>query len=980
MVTPVRRLRNACLAFSAAAVLALALPCVAQSPAPAPVDETAQLLKQREGFVAAGNYAAAATIGERILAALEQAHGPDHPDLVPALNRLTDIYAKLGRFADGERAARRSLAIQEKTRGPEHPGVAVSLSNLAMVYTEEGRYREAEPLFRRALAILEKMLHADDQRIGTIRGNLAALYAAEGRYADAAALFAQSLAIQEKAHPGDDPAIAMAANNLAWIYKTQGRYADAEPLLKRSLAIMEKNFGLEHPLVATALNNLASNYDSAGQRADAELLYRRSLAIREKMLPPDHPDIAISLNNLAALYAAQSRYADAAPLLERALAMRERALGPGHPAVALALANLAECYRAQGRYQEARPLFERAIAIRERAQEDDHPDLAIVLNNLALLEVEEGRYAEAESLDRRALAIQEKALGPDHPSVATMLGNLIDLYRRAQRVADAVPLLRRTVAGGSAAAAVALPALYDARAARAMSAEEAFAASLDVAQRASQTSTAGALNALSVRLAAGTGRLADLVRKDQDLAAEAGRLDHALIAAVSTDPAKRNAGDEQRIRERIAAIARERAGFDAVLVADFPDYVALSKPRPLAVREIKRLLADDEALVVIALGAKSYAWVVTASATEWKELPATAAEVRKLVASLRAMLDFGSDQPFDPSVAFELYRKVLAPVEEAIAAKARLSFVLDGALTSLPPQLLVARDPWGTALADVDWLVRKHAITVLPSVASLRTLRGRIATPEAGRSLIGFADPVFAETAQPSARMTADVAIALGGTQAPANAAALSRALPPLPDTADELKRVAAALNARDVEIFFGPAATKTRVVQSQLDQYRIVYFATHGLVAGEASEFARRNTEPALVLSLPAAPNDGDDGLLTATEIAQLKLNADWVVLSACNTAAGDKPGAQALSGLARAFFYAGGRSLLVSHWQVETHSAVALMSGIFAALAARPGLSHGEALREAILAVMRDKANPSWANPKFWAPFVVVGEPAKP
>src|SRR5262249_39249788 len=122
------------------------------------------------------------------------------------------------------------------------------------------------------------------------------------------------------------------------------------------------------------------------------------------------------------------------------------------------------------------------------------------------------------------------------------------------------------------------------------------------------------------------------------------------------------------------------------------------------------------------------------------------------------------------------------------------------------------------------------------------------------------------------------------------------------------------------------------------------------------------------------------DDGLLTASEVAGLKLNAEWVVLSACNTASGDKPGAEALSGLARAFFYAGGRSLLVSNWVVQSDSTVALMAGTFAAAASDPKLSHAEALREAMLAMIDNPLHPDWADPKYWAPFVVVGEPAKP
>ena len=156
-----------------------------------------------------------------------------------------------------------------------------------------------------------------------------------------------------------------------------------------------------------------------------------------------------------------------------------------------------------------------------------------------------------------------------------------------------------------------------------------------------------------------------------------------------------------------------------------------------------------------------------------------------------------------------------------------------------------------------------------------------------------------------------------------------------------------------------------------QLDDYRIVHFATHGLVAGEIKGLA----EPALVLSLPATATEADDGLLTASEVAGLKLNADWVVLSACNTAAGEKPGAEALSGLARAFFYAGTRALLVSHWPVVSEAAVKLTTGVFAALKSNPTIGRAEALRRSMLALIDGDA-PHERHPAYWAPFIVVGE----
>jgi CHAT domain-containing protein/Flp pilus assembly protein TadD len=934
-----------------------------------------------ELYRAQGRYADAEPLYKRALAIQEKALGPDHPDVATALNILALLYDTQGRYADAEPLYKRALAIREKALGPDHPDVALSLSNLAMLYYTQGRYADAEPLLKRALAIREKALGPDHPDVAQSLNNLAALYDDQGRYADAEPLYKRSLAIWEKALGPDHPDVALSLNNLAELYYTQGRYADAEPLYKRSLAIREKALGPDHPTIAGSLNNLAALYSKQGRFADAEPLEKRSLAITEKALGPDHPDVALSLNNLAALYDTQGRYTDAEPLYKRSLAIYEKALGPDHPDVALSLSNLAMLYWNQGRYADAEPLYKRSLAIREKALGPDHPDVAQSLNNLAALYDTQGRYFDAEPLLKRALVIWEKALGPDHPDVAQSLNNLAGLYNDQGRFADALPLVRRTIANNAATTSEALPVLFGAQSSKLIPADEALDDSLNVVQRASQTAAGQALNALAVRFSAGNDRLAQLVRQDQDLAVEADKLDKAIIAAVSEEPAKRNAEAEQRTRDRSAAVAKERSDLQGIFAKEFPDYAALSKPQPLTVKNIQALLADDEALVAVDLGDKSHVWVVTSSAADWKQLDVTADQVSKTVATLRSLLKPDSGQPFDPKLSFELYRQVLGPVEGIIQSKQRLSFVVNGALTSLPPQVLVTSDPTGKALKDVDWLIRRHSVTILPSIASLKVLRAKTVAAEAKKPLIGFADPVFdRKSLQQNVHVAANVAADRGLRGTVADVAELAADLPPLPESADELRRVAASVRAASTDVILGLDATETRVKQTALDQYRIVYFATHGLVAGEVAEFAKLNAEPALVLTLPEKPTDFDDGLLTASEVAQLKLNADWVVLSACNTASGEKPGAEALGGLARAFFYAGGRSLLVSNWEVETNSTVALMTGTFSAIATNPKLSHGEALRKAMLAMIDDPTHPYRADPKFWAPFVVVGEPAKP
>ena len=312
------------------------------------------------------------------------------------------------------------------------------------------------------------------------------------------------------------------------------------------------------------------------------------------------------------------------------------------------------------------------------------------------------------------------------------------------------------------------------------------------------------------------------------------------------------------------------------------------------------------------------------------------------------------------------------------------------------PETAIPPDPSG--YANAAWLAKRHAISILPSVASLKALRELAKSSAGSQPYIGFGNPLIlgpkgndrrAWDRQSCQTQRAPMQMA---SRRPGSAitkffqrgladVAEVRAQQPLPETADELCAVARASGAGDDTVYLGSKATEAAIkalsTDGSLAKARIVHFATHGLLAGETEQFASSRAEPALLLTPPETATEEDDGLLTASEIAQLHLDADWVVLSACNTAAaeGGTPDAEALSGLARAFFYAGARSMLVSHWAVNSDATVQLITKAFDELRLDPALSRAEALRRSMLTLIRDGR----PHPAFWAPFVLVGEGAR-
>ncbi len=945
-----------------------------------------------------GDYRASAA---RFEAALREAElfGASDLRLATTLNNLAGLYETQGRLAEAESLYKRSLAIRETALGPDHPDVVLSLVSLASMYQAQGRYAEAEPLNRHSLAIREKTLGPDDPSIVQSLLSLAGQYQVQGRFAEEEPLLLRALRIMEKTDGPDSWVTGLPLGMLAAMYQAQGRYAEAELLLRRNLASSEKVLGPDNPVVGGALTRLGELYDTQGRFAEAEPLLRRAFVIAEKALGPDNPIMATMLNSLASLYRTQGRFAEAEPLYLKALRIREKAEGPDSPGVAILLHNLAALYQVHGRSVEAEPLYLRALRIEEKTAGPDSPGVGTILSSLAVLYEHQGRFGEAESFYRRSLGIYEKALGPDHPDVAQSLNNLAYLYRSQGKLDEALRLTRRANASlvrrfsvsssasrrgalaeqrrhsGGFEFHVSLLAIAAERGlqARAETTREGF----EIAQLARANDTAEQVAKMAARYAAGSDALAQLARARQDTMARFEQLDSRIVQAAGQ---RGNETLAAKLRIEQAETTKAISELDTRLEREYPQYGELTNPKPLELAAAQKLLGEDEALVLLLVSAdESFLWALRRNDAGFFRLGIKRSELAEIVKKLRSQLDLDVPdpermlrQPFNVTLAYELYRKILAPAEPLLAGAKHLILVPDGAMQSLPPGVLVMEPPAKpnaslAELTQVPWLAKKYAITVLPAAGSLRALRQFSKAPTSREPFSGFGDPVL-EGIGEDARKGNVAALYSRGAVADANEV---RKLARLPESAGELRAIAAALKAPAASIRLGPAATERAVKEADLTRYRNLAFATHGLMAGDFKGLA----EPALVLTPPEQGSELDDGLLTAGEISQLKLDADWVVLSACNTAAPDgTPGAEGLSGLARAFFYAGARSLLVSHWAVSSDAAVALTTRMFDE--SSKGAPKAEALRRSMLALMARTDKPHFAHPAFWAPFVVVGE----
>ena len=1021
-----------------AAAIGVTFGWIAESSAQPPASsQSAELVRQTSERVNAlaqgGDIAAARELAATNAESAEASLGADHPEALLAQMLYGTILTVVGDQEQAERILSRAIQLSESRLGPDHERTLAAIQSLAMLNINRGRLNEAEAQLQRASAGFSRTFGADAPRTLLALSFLASVHSRQGRLADAERALLHIIEANERTQGPDHGDTLLAIGNLAATYYFQGRYAEAEPLRVRLVSARERRFGSDNLITLEEMSNLAELYSSQRRYSEAETLLARVQANAERSLGVDHAMTLAALNSRAFIALQERNAEQAEALYSRALTASERRYGADHPQSLNALRGIASVRMQQRRFAEAEPLFRRVLASQERLFGNNHADTLGAVGDLALLFDRQNRVADSEPLYARAVGSLEQSVGPDHPNTLRQLNNLVvarlmDPARQAMALDPAQRLVsgaRRRRSGEEALGAgrrgqdreennrnvwfqLLADAIWVVR-----TAPDKNNDLRDAAYAALQDSVAGAA-ARSIarmarrRLAANELSGADALARERESLLEQVVANNDAYATTFALPGNTGEGRAALGIERVRLLGRLDE-VDATLREVAPNYLALIQPSALSVAETQSLLRPDEAvLLLVPTLFGTHAVAITASRFEWArsglasinidaavqrlrwDLGASVDVEPELLARWRADAIVHPNQRFDRTTAFALYQELVQPVLPALAGIRRLYIVAGGPLAGLPLSVLVTSAPEGadddtTSLRRTRWLADDFALIHVPSIQALAQLRGanrgnRAAT---GSGFFGVGDPILVgrpQIASPSARnaLAGPVASAVftraaaGSTRGLANVTAL-RNLPRLEGTRREIESMGTAFGDSQSAILLGDQATETAVRSANLAQARVLAFATHGLTGSELSSLA----EPGLVLTPPAQASESDDGYLAASEVSALRLNADWIILSACNTATGDSSGG--LSGLARAFFYAGARSLLASHWPVV--DLVAPRITVRTVELERTGMSRAEAFQQAIREVRMDASNDgelngSWAHPYYWAPFVLIGD----
>lgn len=785
----------------------------------------------------------------------------------------------------------------------------------------------------------------------------------------------------------DHPSTLTSMSELGAALGALGEHGFALELHEQVLEGRERILGSEHPSTLTSMNNLAVTLFALGDHDGSREVLMKLMEVHTQAIGEAHPNMLTFINNLALALSKQGDIDVARDLSEQVLKTRRRILGAAHPDTLASMNNLAAILQCQGELDSARRLQAEVLESQRRSLGLAHPDTLNSMNNLAVILRDQGDLVGAQSLFEQALS-SLRDLWVDRVQEVTALMGLGALHRKVQRLDIAADYFRQALGalemqisrlGGTHD----LKAAYRARRVRIYrEAIELFAdmglqqESLEILERYRARSF---LDMLRERDLIFIEISEDLERARRAIAARYDQRFFDLVSASGRDEVEAIAAELKKLR-------RKRDGLEVRIRRAAPRLAALQNPRPLDITGIRESLDPGTVMLSYSVGEhRTRLFIVTRDELHVEPLEIGEERLRRDIELFRDRI-----QQARPGTSFadgyftlgkRLYAMLIEPAAAFVEASDRLLIVPDGPLHILPFAALIRDAPTGGPGGNQDWqfLVEWKPIhsvlsaTVYAELKRSRRPSGQSLGDPAPYQLVAFGDPAYPGVDREQRRGIGDLRLR----------AAVGRGylddLTRLEHSRREVQRIGQLYPETAARAFLDEAATEDQAKAIGRDA-RILHFAVHGVLDHRAP------LDSFLALSIPESFGEGqDNGLLQAWEIFErVRLDADLVVMSACDSALGQELRGEGLIGLTRAFQYAGARSVAATLWSVADEATAELMVGFHRHLQA--GKPKDQALQAAQLELIRspiqieklggESIDRDFSAPVFWAAFQIIGD----
>ncbi|MEW5819212.1 MAG: CHAT domain-containing tetratricopeptide repeat protein [Cyanobacteriota bacterium] len=931
-------------------------------------------------------------------------------------------FNKVGQHEEALKAYNKALEIYIKRLGPYHSSVAKTYCTIAKTYYDLSKYEDALTWYSKALNIYEKNLGIvpDYANCVNVYNNIAGIYRSQGKYKESLKYSLRANDICKKHLFLDHPYTANTYNNIALVYKNQGQYEDALDWYFKALQIKEKKLGKDHNSTAITYNNIAVIYNEQGEYEDALKWYFKALEAKEQNSNPDYLSIATTYNNIATLYIDQKKNEDALQLLFNALEIEEKELGKDHPGISVTYNNIACAYRNQVKFKDALKWYFKALEIEEKKLGKNHPTISVTYNNIADIYDLQGKHQKAANWSTKAFNnINNTA---NYQNIALIASNIAILYKKSKHYEfvrtyynEAIKALEdlryysSVQTGKERVSTELLDYFYGAidSSFELSDIEGAFKLSERAKARLLIQSIAGN----DAKYSAGISKedleklnsLENQKEKNQKLC-----IGQNLNSGFQNDNLQMPEFQRTKSCEDFQNLRNQLESFKHELDKKYPKYKQLRFPEAASYDEIAGILKkpeySDTALIEYFVGNNNlYIWVLSKNGIEGVKLNLTKEEIKELVNSFNdSFKAAGSSdainiidylENFNIDSAKKLYQYLIKPVSKYLKDKngnykyKNLTIIPDNILFYLPFEALVASNDFVLSenkdnvafseYKEVPFLIKEVNINYLPSASMLKILnKPKKKSMQKELLIVANPDLSYLDTEEGSNQRSLTL---------PVNTRNIS-ITSDLKFAEEEGKYISNIFNNKNKEtlLLLKQKATE-EAIKPEMGNYKNYHFSTHGILNDRDPYFSgillsRKNKT--------LSENDkekGMDGILYAYELIGLDINADTVVLSACDTGLGKLEGGEGIIGLSRSFLISGADNLVMSLWKVNDNSSMLLMKDFYDIKNNDENINNTEALRNAKLKLI-GTVNPdftlfgeeglSYSHPYFWAPFILSGK----